>query len=135
MIPKLKICDKCQKESIIWKSSNTGGLKLCKQCWNIYSINKTQNPTKFSISPVSTKRKKANVEYNKLRLKFLEQNPLCQIKFEKCTYYAGEVHHIRGGEERSVYYLIQSTWAATCRNCHSEIHLESKKARELGWLK
>ena len=134
MLKKLKICDGCGKNSIIWKSSGTGGLKLCKQCWSCQTQDNTQKPTN-TIPRVSAKRAKKDAEYLKLRERFLTENPLCMVKWSNCTHYASDVHHIRGGEERSVYYLIQSEWAATCRTCHSEIHNSPAKARTMGWLK
>ena len=133
---KLKICDGCQKETVIWK--NHEGFKYCKYCWSCQkAINSdsSQKPTDYKIPQVSSKRKKKDQEYLKLRERFLTENPLCMVKWSNCTHYASDVHHIRGGEERSVYYLIQSEWAATCRTCHSEIHNSPAKARTMGWLK
>jgi hypothetical protein len=31
--------------------------------------------------------------------------------------------------------LVQSTWKATCRNCHDWVHSHPSEARILGWLK
>jgi hypothetical protein len=132
---KLKTCDSCGLKKPIWKSSGTGGLKLCKQCWSCQKTeNNTQKP-KNPIPRVSAKKAKQDAEYSKLRQRYLTENPLCMVKWANCTHYSTDVHHIRGGEERSVYYLIQSEWAAVCRTCHSELHLSPAKAREMGWLK
>jgi hypothetical protein len=133
---KLKTCDGCGLQRPIWKSSGTGGLKLCKQCWSCHKSGEdTQKPTSSEIPRVSAKRAKKDAEYAKLRQRYLTENPLCMVKWSNCTHYATDVHHIRGGEERDVYYLIQSEWAATCRVCHSEIHLNPADARTMGWLK
>lgn len=132
---KFKICDGCGKESVIWKSSGTGGLKLCKNCWSCHSSkDESQKPTN-TISRVSAKRAKKDAEYSKLRERYLTENPLCMIKGPNCSHYATDVHHTRGGEERDVYYLIQSTYLATCRQCHNFLHENPAIAREMGWLK
>jgi len=132
---KLKICDDCGRESIIWKSSGTGGLKLCKTCWSCHSSKETlQKPTN-PISRVSAKRAKKDAEYAKLRQRYLTENPLCMIKVNGCTHGATDVHHTRSGSDRNAFYLVQSTWKAVCRNCHDFVHLNPKIAREIGWLK
>lgn len=136
MKTKLKTCDGCNQEKPIWKSSGTGGLKLCKNCWSCHKSNNTeQKPTNSAIPRVSAKRAKKDAEYSKLRQKYLTENSLCMIKGPNCNHYATDVHHVRGGEEREVYYLIQSTWMASCRACHSYLHEHPAIAREMGWLK
>lgn len=133
---KLKICDSCGLERPIWKSSGTGGLKLCKQCWSCHKSNNTeQKPTNSAIPRVSAKRAKKDAEYSKLRQRYLTENPMCMIKGPNCSHYATDVHHTRGGEERDVYYLIQSTWMAVCRADHQYLHEHPAIAREMGWLK
>lgn len=131
---KLKQCDSCGELKVIWKSSGTGGLKLCKQCWSCQKhSDSTQKPT--TISRVSAKRAKKDAEYSKLRERYLTENPLCMIKGPNCSHYATDVHHIKSGSDRDVYYLVQSTWMASCRACHQWIHLNPEKARILGYLK
>jgi hypothetical protein len=132
---KLKVCDGCGKERPIWKSSGTGGLKLCQQCWSCHSSKDNMQKPTNSIPRVSAKRAKKDAEYSKLRQRYLTENPLCMVKGLNCTHYATDVHHTRGGEERDVYYLIQSTWLAVCRADHNWIHENPAKARELGYLK
>ena len=107
MKTKLKTCDGCNQEKPIWKSSGTGGLKLCKNCWSCHKSRDTeQKPTNSTIPRVSAKRAKKDAEYSKLRQKYLTDNSLCMIKGPSCNNYATDVHHTRGGEERDVYYLI-----------------------------
>ncbi len=72
---KLKTCDGCQKETVIWK--NHEGFKYCKYCWSCQkAINSDspQKPTDYKIPLVSSKRKKKDAEYSKLREKYLKQN-------------------------------------------------------------
>lgn len=126
---KLKHCDSCQKEKPIWK--NFQGNKYCQYCWN--SIKAGEGS--YTIPKVSSKRAKKDEEYSKLRKKFLLDNPTCQINVNGCSIQATDVHHTHAGKDRDVYYLIQSTWKASCRNCHDFLHLNPKIARELGWLK
>jgi hypothetical protein len=133
---KLKICDGCNKERPIWKSSGTGGLKLCQQCWSCHKSGEDiQKPTSSDIPRVSAKRAKKDTEYAKLRTRYLNENNLCRIMVSGCSQMATDVHHTRSGSDRNTYYLVQSTWLAVCRTCHSWIHLNPEKARILGYLK
>jgi len=133
---KLKTCDGCQKETVIWK--NHEGFKYCKYCWSCQkAINSDspQKPTDYKIPLVSSKRKKKDAEYSKLREKYLTENPLCMVKVNGCSHGATDVHHKFSGSDRDTYYLVQSTWLAVCRACHSWIHEHPEDARTMGWLK
>ena len=131
---KLKECDGCHKETVIWK--NHEGYRYCKLCWSCHkSKDNTQKPTKSAISQVSSKRKKKDQEYLKLRNRFLTDFSLCQIAVKGCSINATDVHHKFSGSDRDTYYLVQSTWLAVCRACHSWIHENPEKARILGHLK
>ena len=135
---KTKICDGCGLEKPIWKSSGTGGFKYCKYCWscqNPKNKDNIQKPTDYKIPQVSAKRKKKDTEYLKLRERFLTENPICQISVAGCNHGATDVHHTYAGSNREAFYLVQSTWKATCRNCHNYIHEHPAEAREIGWLK
>lgn len=132
---KTKTCDGCGKNSIIWKSSGTGGLKLCKQCWSCQKTqDNVQKPTN-TIPRVSAKRAKKDAEYLKLRERFLTENPICQISVAGCNHGATDVHHTYAGANRDAFYLVQSTWKAVCRNCHDYIHANPAEARVMNWLK
>jgi len=53
---KLKVCDACQKETVIWK--NHGGFKYCKYCWSCQKAidsDSVQKPTDYKIPQVSSK--------------------------------------------------------------------------------
>jgi cytochrome c553 len=131
---KLKECDGCNKETVIWK--NHEGYRYCKLCWSCHkSKDNTQKPTKSAISQVSSKRKKKDQEYLKLRNRFLTDFSLCQIAVKGCSINATDVHHTYAGANRDAFYLVQSTWLAVCRNCHDWIHRSPKEARALGYLK
>ena len=133
---KLKICDGCQKETVIWK--NHGGFKYCKYCWSCQkAINSdsVQKPTDYKIPQVSSKRKKKDQEYLKLRQRYLTENHLCMVKVNGCGNGATDVHHKFSGSDRDTYYLVQSTWLAVCRNCHDWIHAHPKESRAFGYLK
>ena len=131
---KLKVCDGCQKETVIWK--NHEGYKYCKNCWSCHSSkDNTQKPTKSAISQVSSKRKKKDQEYLKLRNRFLTDFSLCQIAVKGCGINATDVHHTYAGANRDTFYLVQSTWLAVCRNCHDWIHAHPKESRAFGYLK
>jgi hypothetical protein len=133
---KLKMCDGCQKPSMIWK--NHEGFKYCKYCWSCQKAidtDSSQKPTDYKIPLVSSKRKKKDVEYLKLRERFLNENPVCQVSVTGCMNGASDVHHKYAGSNRDAFYLIQSTWLAVCRSCHNFVHLNPKLSREMGWLK
>lgn len=134
--PKLKECDSCHKQAVIWK--NHEGFKYCKYCWSCQkAINSdsSQKPNDYKIPQVSSKRKKKDAEYLKLRERFLTQNPVCTVSVTGCMNGATDVHHTYAGSNRDAFYLIQSTWLSTCRNCHNFLHLNPKISREMGWLK
>ena len=131
---KLKECDGCQKMTVIWK--NHEGFRYCKQCWSCHkSKNNTQKPTNSGIPLVSSKRKKKDAEYLKLRERYLTDNQLCVIKVAGCTNGATDIHHTFAGSNRDAFYLIQSTWKAVCRNCHDWVHNHPEEARIMNWLK
>jgi hypothetical protein len=133
---KLKKCDGCNKDSVIWK--NHEGFKYCKYCWSCQKTlnsNSSQKPTDYKIPLVSSKRKKKDAEYLKLRQRYLSENPLCAVKVNGCSHMATDVHHTHAGANREVFYLVQSTWLAVCRNCHDYIHGNPQKARIMKWLK
>ena len=131
---KLKECDGCQQITVIWK--NHEGYRYCKNCWSCHSSkDNTQKPTKSVIPLVSSKRKKKDQEYLKLRARYLTENPLCKVKVKDCMHNATDVHHTRAGADRDVYYLIQSTWIPICRKCPNWVHEHPEEARIMGWLK
>lgn len=136
---KSKICDNCKKLSIIWKSSGTGGKKLCRQCSNNTGVAKLSiKPTAKlkSITSHSQKRTKEERIYIAKRILFLKEHEMCMIHISGiCMQKANEIHHSYSGKDRNQYYLDSKTWYATCRGCHKWVHLNSKQARELGFLK
>ena len=136
MQAKLKECDGCGKTTVIWK--NHEGFKYCKYCWSCQkAINSdsSQKPTDYKIPLVSSKRKKKDQEYLKLREKHLLVNSLCQVKVNGCSHNATDIHHTYAGSNRDAFYLVQSTWLAVCRNCHDWIHAHPTEARTMNWLK
>ena len=133
---KLKVCDGCGKDSVIWKSSGTGGLKLCKNCWSCHKSGENiQKPTSSGIPHVSPKRAKKDAEYSKLRQRYLTENPLCMVNVNGCANSATDIHHTFAGSNRDAFYLVQSTWLGACRNCHDWIHAHPTEARTMNWLK
>lgn len=132
---KLKECDGCQKMTVIWK--NHEGFKYCKYCWSCHNPkNKDiQKPTDYKIPLVSSKRKKKDSEYLKLREKFLLDHSMCELNYPGCSNGASDVHHTFAGANRDAFYLVQSTWKAACRVCHKHLHEHPAEARILGHLK
>lgn len=136
MKSKLKVCDGCQKETVIWK--NHEGFKYCKYCWSCQKAidtNSLQKPTDYKIPQVSSKRKKKDAEYSKLRQRYLTENPLCMVRVSECMHNATDIHHTFAGANRDAFYLVQSTFLSVCRSCHNWIHNNPEQARILGYLK
>ena len=131
---KLKECDGCEKMTVIWK--NHEGNRYCKYCWSCHKSKKpTSQKPKTSIPRVSAKRKKKDAEYLKLRERYLTDNSLCKVKVDGCSNSATDIHHTYAGSDRDAFYLVQSTWLSTCRNCHNWIHGNPKQARIMNYLK
>lgn len=81
------------------------------------------------LRPMSKKREVAAREYSAKRTDFLAEHPKCQ----KCgTRHSTDVHHKAG--RLGTNYLDTQTWAALCRRCHDDIHLNPRRARQDGWL-
>ena len=121
---KLKVCSKCGKEKVIWKT--LGRERFCKQCWSTQLV---KQPIKQKrISPLSSKLAKLRKEYSILRLKYLSDNPNCLASLPGCTRIATDVHHMQG---RGLYFLDITTWLAVCRNCHVIIETNPELAKEL----
>jgi hypothetical protein len=87
------------------------------------------------IKKVSEKRKIENKEYKTLRLVYLENHKECEVKFKGCEKRSKDIHHKYSGKDRSKYFLDIKTWIPVCRKCHTEIHNDSAKARNLNLLK
>lgn len=68
------------------------------------------------------------IEYNKLRLEYLEAHPVCEVR--TCNIWATDIHHTRG---RGKYLLDTKTWLAVCRHCHKKITDYSAWAIENGY--
>ena len=132
---KKKICDSCETEQVIWK--NQSGVRYCKQCWSRHKPSINQKPNAKPLQAVSQKRKKQDLEYSKLRDRYMSEpeNTMCKVKVKGCTNSATDIHHTYAGSNRHVFYLIQSTWLPVCRTCHDWIHANPAKARIMNWLK
>ena len=133
---KLKECDACHKQAVIWK--NHEGFKYCKYCWSCQkaiNTDSSQKPNDYKIPQVSSKKKKKDAEYLKLRERFLSEHSLCELNYPCCSNGATDVHHTFAGANRDAFYLIQSTWKAACRACHKHLHEHPAEARILGHLK
>jgi hypothetical protein len=123
MKTKLKHCDGCNEEKVIWK--NHEGNRYCKYCWAT-----KKKPSK--INQRSKKRVLEDSQYTKLRRVFLTKHPNCQAKLPMCTFKSTDVHHM---EKRGINYLKTSSWLSCCRACHDWVEMNKKEARELGFLK
>ena len=136
MQPKKKSCDGCREPKFIWK--NQGGKRYCKQCWSALSVTTKPKPTakQKRIPPRSLKRSKQEAEYSQKRKIYLDKHPMCEAHIPNvCTGKATEVHHKYSGKDRDSFFIDDTTWMAICRQCHTWIHNNSKKARDMDYLK
>lgn len=81
---------------------------------------------KTRLRAMSDKRRKASRKYTILRKKFLLDHPFCS-----CGSRSVDVHHSQG---RGANYLNVSSWMASCRPCHDQIHQHPNQARKEGKL-
>jgi hypothetical protein len=130
MKQKLKLCDGCDEEKVIWKNDN--GNKYCKYCWNSIKFKKEGfKPKKqTTIRPKSKKREQLDKVYSQLRRVFLLKHPKCQAALPGCQHDACDIHHKKG---RGKWYLVISTWMAVCRKCHMWIETHPIEATDLGF--
>ena len=135
---KLLRCDGCRENRVIWKNhldENGVRKRFCKNCWSAHgNTRKKQKPTlQKPLRSRSLKRQKQESQYSKQRKIYLENNPLCSIAIPgDCSHYSTEIHHTndRNGDRLN----DETYWKASCRNCHVWVHMNSKSARELGYL-
>lgn len=140
MKAKLKFCDECKEERVIWK--NDAGNRYCKFCWSkkqamtaskgVAKIPLKTNRKSKPIPKRSVKRAKQEREYSKLRLTFLLSSPTCQAQLpNRCTGNSTDVHHKAG----RIGSLLTDTdhWLSVCRGCHDWIELHPKEAKALGF--
>lgn len=130
MKKKLKVCDGCKREAMIWK--NHEGNRYCKYCWQAKNLTSKPAKKQKPIAPRSPKRAKQEREYLKKRSSYLLSSPLCNAKLQNiCTTHATDVHHMQG---RIGNLLTDETkFLAVCRACHDWIETHPKEAKELGY--
>ena len=127
---KLKHCDTCSRDQVIWK--NHGGKRYCRQCWSAHEGTRPKKPTAGKpISPRSPKRKAAERTYLLRNREFTAAHPICQAHLTGCTTYTTEVHHKAG--RVGDLLLDESLWLAVCRSCHAWIELNPLEAKEKGF--
>lgn len=85
---------------------------------------------------ISDRRRLQQAIYTTRRGLFLAAHPICEAVIPKtdiCSMVSQDVHHKAG--RTGTNFLDESTWMATCRECHDWIHTHPGQARELGLLK
>lgn len=133
---KLKICSGCDRNKQIWKNLKNR-IKLCKECYgkSLTGVAKKPKSTAKRIPTFSSKMQKKKALYNVMRIKFLDDHPMCKFHHPGiCTQKATEVHHKHSGKDRQEYYLDVTTWLSICRSCHNWLHTHEKEAKELDFL-
>ena len=127
---KLKLCDRCGEQKVIWK--NHQGKKYCKFCWSSHFVKSSKKPTVRNFLPTrSSKRIIDDKEYSIRRKIFLTANPMCQAHLIGCQNVASQVHHKKG---RIGKLLLNMTWwLAVCDSCHHWIENHPEEAKEKGF--
>ncbi len=126
--PKIGNCSKCGKEAPL-----TSG--RCHSCyWNdirAKSAEKSKGKEKRSIIPLkSVKQLNRDIEYAKLRKKWITEHKICEAHLKGCKQAANQVHHKQGREGSLM--LDTSKWLAVCHNCHMWITEHSNESIEMG---
>ena len=131
---KLKPCDGCGDDKMIWK--NHQGNRYCKFCWlRKQTVTGERNKPTNQRKPIahrSPKRAKQEREYSKVRRTFLLSSPVCTAQLPNiCTHHSTDVHHKKG---RIGELLTDVTFfLSVCRQCHDWIEMHPIEAKELGF--
>src|SRR5260221_2574605 len=131
MYPKLKNCDGCKTERVIWKCE--GRLKYCRTCWNRRKLQNPRETLSKAIKPRSVRRIIQDKKYSILRKRFLQQHSECVARLPECTWYDPEtltIHHKKG--RTGSLYLDSRYWIPLCLNCHRWVNDHPNAAIELG---
>lgn len=108
--------DFCPRHNRLLRKSKTDEQKANEKRKALLS-----KPKKVYKAPnkVSPKRKEANKEYAILRDEYLASHQTCEVMLLGCEKTAIEIHHVAG---RGNNLNDVSTFKATCRYCHNQIH-------------
>jgi len=116
-----KFCKTCGKEFKLFRTTD----KYCSlECVE----SKPQKKSVVPIKPVSDKMTKELAKYRRLRSKYLEATPTCEVR--GCNRTATEIHHRRS---RGIYLCVVEYFLAVCRPCHLKIESEVIWAKEQGY--
>lgn len=85
------------------------------------------------VKRFSKKRAKQNRLYLKLREKFLQDNPMCQVGLPGCRHTSTTVHHVAG--RQGLRLIDVNNFLAACMPCHETIEHEPEMAKENGFSK
>lgn len=84
---------------------------------------------RYSLNPISKSRSSLIKIYNKLRIPFLESNPVCQI----CNDHPStQVHHKKG--KLGLLLIAVEYWMACCFTCHRKIEDNRAWGYQMGFL-
>jgi len=120
---KQKKCKTCEEKFVPFRIFDKHYSYKCKVKEKGYK-EKVRKP----IKKVSSKRKTEIGIYTKVRAEYLNKHKLC----ERCGNSATEIHHKNGRENDKLNDNIN--FMATCRSCHTWIHLNPEEARQNNFL-
>lgn len=110
---KFKICFGCAHEKVIYKCIQ--GKRYCRDC-----TRKIDPPSKLRYRSVTKMAKHRT--YSDLATIFKQDHPECEVKLPGCSTFTDDIHHLYSGMDRSKFELDITTWKATCRSCHTDLH-------------
>lgn len=102
----------------------------CKGCGAVLRSKPEKESKPKNKKPIrhkSAKKESEDLIYKAKRIKFLKENPRCQVY---PWLNATDIHHKRG---RGEYYLDESTWIAVSMEAHNEIESDPDWAYEMGY--
>lgn len=83
------------------------------------------------IAIISEKQKVRLARYRVARDAFMRLHPTCQANLENCTIRATDTHH-KAGKTGDLLWNDEY-FLALCRNCHTDIEMAPKMAKEKGF--
>lgn len=120
---------KCKKPRYLFSKG------LCAYCYK-KQYKPPKIPKRQRIKAISEKKKKENLEYQKIRTEWMKDHDVCQANLPGCLVPYPvvdksqlECHHMKG---RGVYLTDKRFFLCVCNSCHRWITDNSRQAIEMG---
>ena len=116
IVRKEKICKHCKNLRYLFSKG------YCKNCWNL--LFSKPIATNKKIKTVSDNQKIRLQKYNNLRLLYLKDHSICEVK--DCRNPSTEIHHKGGRIGENLF----KNFLAVCRDHHLKIESDPQWAKE-----